>query len=74
MPSLDAAIKEKADTINKLTQEINELSVSKTTILNEISESKIKIQKVQNDFAATLKIFIDRIDGDKLKIEQYIPA
>jgi hypothetical protein len=70
--TIDVAITEKAELINKLTQEINELTLNKTTILNEASESKVKIQKIQNDFAACLKIFVDKINGDKAKINQYI--
>jgi len=69
---IDASIKEKADMITQLTNEINELSSNKAAILNEASENKIKIQKIQNDFAACLKVFLDKITGDKTKIEQYI--
>lgn len=69
---IDAAIKEKADMITQLTNEINELTSNKTAILNEASENRIKIQKIQNDFAACLKVFLDKITGDKAKIEQYI--
>jgi len=72
--TIDATINEKAAMINQLTNEINELSTNKTAILNEASENKIKIQKVQNDFAACLKIFLDKINGDKAKINQYIPG
>jgi hypothetical protein len=71
--TIDVAISEKANLITQLTQDINELTSNKTNILNEASESKIKIQKIQNDFAACLKIFIDKINGDKAKINQYIP-
>jgi len=71
--TIDTSISEKANLINKLTQEINELASNKTAILNEASEDKIKIQKIQNDFAACLKIFVDKINGDKAKLNQYIP-
>lgn len=71
--SIDNAINEKAAMITQLTNEINELSSNRTAILNEASENKIKIQKVQNDFAACLKVFLDKINGDKTKINQYIP-
>jgi hypothetical protein len=71
--TIDMAITEKANLITKLTQEINELTSNKTSVLNEASENKIKIQKIQNDFAACLKIFVDKINGDKAKINQYIP-
>jgi hypothetical protein len=72
--TIDATINEKAAMINQLTNEINELSTNKTAILNEASENKIKIQKIQNDFAACLKVFLDKINGDKAKINQYIPG
>jgi hypothetical protein len=69
---LDANIKEKADLITKLTQEINEQTATKTAILNEAAQNRINIEKVQNDFAACLKLFIDKINADKAKINQYI--
>lgn len=70
--TIESTIQEKSEMINKLTQEINELTNTKTTVLNEAAESRIKIQKVQNDFAACLKVFIDKINGDTTKINQYI--
>jgi ABC-type transporter Mla subunit MlaD len=70
--TIESTILEKSEQINKLTQEINELTNTKTTVLNEAAESRIKIQKVQNDFAACLKVFIDKINGDITKINQYI--
>lgn len=69
---IEEAIKQKSEMINQLTQEINELTNSKTGILNEAAENKIKIGKVQNDFAACLKIFIDKINGDSERINKYI--
>jgi ABC-type transporter Mla subunit MlaD len=69
---IEETIKQKSETINQLTQEINELSTSKTSILNEAAENRIKIEKVQNDFAACLKILIDKINGDSERINKYI--
>lgn len=71
---IDATIAEKAQMVAQLTQEINDLTNNKTTMLNEAGENELKIMKVQNDFAASLKIFVDRIMGDKAKISQYIPG
>lgn len=71
--NIETTIQEKSEMINQLTQEINELSINKTTILNEAAENKVQIEKVQNDFAACLKIMIDKINGDSAKITQYIP-
>lgn len=70
---IEATMKEKSDLITKLTQEINELTNVRTAVLNEAAENELKIQKIQNDFAACLKIFIDKINGDTGKINQYIP-
>lgn len=71
---IDATITEKAQMVAQLTQEINDLTNNKTTVLNEAGENELKIMRIQNDFAASLKIFIDRITGDKAKISQYIPG
>lgn len=71
--TIDTTIKEKSDQITRLTQEINELTSTRTTILNESAANNVSIQKIQNDFAACLKVFIDKINGDATKINQYIP-
>lgn len=69
---IEETIRQKSEMMSQLTQEINELSSSKTGILNEAAENKVKIEKVQNDFAACLKIFIDKINGDSERINKYI--
>lgn len=72
LSTIDNVIKEKTEMMNQLTAEINQLATEKTNITNEIAENKLSIEKVQNNFAATLKIFIDKINSDKSKIQQYI--
>jgi hypothetical protein len=72
--SIDATITEKAQLVSQLTQEINDLTNNKTAVLNEAGENKLKIMRIQNDFAASLKIFLDRITVDKAKISQYVPG
>jgi hypothetical protein len=73
LTQIDSSIQEKAELIQKLTQEINELTQQKTEIANEVAENKIKIERVQNDFAATLKVFLNKIKKDMDKISTYIP-
>lgn len=70
--SIDAAIKEKAAAIAALTEEINRMSEQKNSILNEVTENKIKIEKVQNDFTTTMQLFTGKIRSDLEKIERYI--
>jgi len=70
--SVEAQIKEKADQICALTEEINTLSSRKGKISNEVSENKIKIEKIQNNFAATYQVFVGRISDDVDKIKKYL--
>ena len=59
--AIDDSIKEKSAAIQKITNEINELSNNRRTILDEVTQNKIKIGKVQNDFVSCLKIFLNKI-------------
>ncbi len=70
--SIEKTINEKAAQIQKLTNEINALSNEKNTVVNVISENRVKIEKVRNDFAATLQVFLGKIRGDIEKIQKYI--
>lgn len=72
LQNMDATIKEKADAIQKLTEEINNLSTQKTQITNEIGENRIKIETKRNNFNTTLQTFTGRISGDIEKITRYI--
>lgn len=72
LSGIDSAIEEKAAQIQQLTEEINQLSASKTDLANAISDNKASIEKVQSNFGATLKVFIDRLIGDSEKIKRYL--
>lgn len=68
----DADMQAKADQIQKLTEEINVMQQKKTAIINEVSTSKAQIEMVKNNFAATMKVFVDRINSDIGKIKTYL--
>lgn len=72
LAEIDKTIQDKAALIQQLTNEINTLTTDRATVANMVSESKIKIEQVQNDFAATLQIFVNKIAKDKEKINTYI--
>lgn len=72
LPELQKSIQVKAEQIQKLTEEINAVQAKSTEITNQISENKIKIERVQNDFASTLKIIVDKIGSDIQKIQTYL--
>lgn len=69
----DNLIKEKAAQIQQLTEDINVLTQEKTEIENMVAENKIKIEKIQNNFVATIKVFVEKIKKDIEKISTYIP-
>lgn len=68
----DSDMKLKADQIRKLTEEINELQAKKLAVTNEVSSNKAKIDQVKNNFAATMRVFVDRINSDIEKIKKYL--
>ena len=70
--TVEASIQEKAREIQRLTEEINVMNAEKNSISNEIAENRIKIEKVQNDFTATYRVFLDKIKGDIEKMDKYI--
>jgi len=70
--TIDISIKEKSETIQQITKEINELASKRKAIIDEVTQNKIKIGTVQNDFTACHKIFLDKIEEDIRKITQYI--
>lgn len=70
--SMDGEIKSRAETIQKLTEEINQLQAKKTQLTNEASDNRIKIERVRNNFAATLQIFVEKIKSDLEKINKYL--
>ena len=70
--SIDDQIKNRAEQIQRITEEINDLSNTKVSITNEISESKSKIEQVKNNFYATYQLFIGKINSDVEKIKKYL--
>jgi hypothetical protein len=72
MLDMDSQMKTKSDQIQKLTEEINALQQQKTTTINEVTAAKAEIEKVRNNFSATMKIFTSRISGDIEKIKSYL--
>jgi predicted nucleic acid-binding Zn-ribbon protein len=68
----DGDMQAKAEQIKKLTDEINDLQQRKTTIINEVSAAKAQIEQVRNNFSATMKVFVDKINSDIDKIKQYL--
>jgi hypothetical protein len=74
LSSIDKQMGEKADQIKSLTDEINTLQKQRNELTDDITQSKIKIEKFKNNYAATLKTVVDRITGDIEKIKKYIPA
>jgi len=68
----DADMLAKSEQIKQLTEEINVMQQQKTAILNEVSSSRAQIEQVKNNFYATMKIFVDRINSDIGKIKTYL--
>jgi len=68
----DADMQSKSEMIKKLTEEINEMQQQKTAIINEVSSNKAQIEQVRNNFSATMKVFVDRINSDIDKIKMYL--
>lgn len=68
----DADMLTKSDQIRKLTEEINAMQQQKTAIINEVSTNKAQIETVKNNFSATMKFFVDRINSDIEKIKTYL--
>jgi len=72
LQTMDTQMQEKTELIKKLTTEINELQQKKLTTMNEVTQAKAEIEKVKNNFAVTLKVFMTRISGDIEKIKSYL--
>lgn len=74
LTSIDQRTAEKAEQIKKLTEEINQIQKEKNQIMNDVTQNKIKIEQLKNNFFATLKVITNRISGDIEKIKKYIPV
>jgi hypothetical protein len=71
---IDGQMQVKAEQIKKFTDEINVLQQQKTQMINEVTAAKAEIEKIKNNFYATMKVFTSRISGDVEKIKSYITA
>jgi chromosome segregation ATPase len=69
---LDDDTQAKAEQIKKLTEEINDLQQQKSKLHDEIAQRKIEIDKTQNNFETTLKVFVSKINTDLEKIKKYL--
>lgn len=69
---IDKQIEDVAKKIKDLTESINDLQTKKTTILNQCSELKVKLEQKKNSFSSTLKIMIKKITDDQSKIKKYL--
>lgn len=69
---IDTQIQQKSEQIRKLTDEMNEAQSKKTALINEISAGKAEVERVKNNFYATLKVYTDKITSDIQKIQQYL--
>jgi ferritin-like protein len=72
LKAMDVAIQEKAAAIQKLTEEINNMTAQKTQVTNDIGENRLRIDTRRNNFTATLQVFTSRIQGDIEKVNKYI--
>jgi hypothetical protein len=69
---IDLDMQAKAEDIKRVTEEINAMQQQKTTLTNEISTAKAEIDKVRNNFQATLQVFVKKITSDIDKIKSYL--
>jgi archaellum component FlaC len=70
--TIDKQIEEKSLTIKQLTDDINNLHKQKLEIQNQVATSRGEIERIKNNFYATLKIFVDKISSDIAKMKQYL--
>jgi archaellum component FlaC len=69
---IDKQIQTMAEQIKSITDKMNTLQSQKVAMQNEIATSTADVDKVKNNFYATLKVFVDRINNDVDKIKQYL--
>jgi hypothetical protein len=70
--TIEANIAQRAEQINRLTQEINDLQQKKVRIAGELSASEQKIETVRGNFYSTLKAIVGRVSADIEKIKKYL--
>jgi len=70
--NLEAGMRQKAEQIKQLTQEIEVNRQKSEQIRKEISESTVKIETTKADFEATFTNVVAQIQDDMSKIQQYL--
>jgi hypothetical protein len=70
--NLEAGMRQKAEQIKQLTQEIEVNRQKSEQIRKEISESTVKIETTKADFEATFTNVVAQINDDMSKIQQYL--
>lgn len=70
--SLESAILEKTEQINRLTNEIEAHKKQSEVIRKEISDSTIKIETTKADFETTFASVVGQLQDDLNKIKQYL--
>lgn len=70
--NLDAVIRQKAEQIRQLTQQIEEHRIKKDQLQTEINESTVKIENTKADFDVTFASVVAQIQDDLRKIQQYL--
>lgn len=69
---LDNLVKEKAEYITKLTQEIEQHQAQAQQMKTEIQERTVKIETTKNDFIASFNALVAQIHGDMENMKQYL--
>ena len=69
---IEEQIRQKAELIQQITNEINTFSTNKNTLLSEVEQSKNKIEIVRKKYNTTWEVFSSRIRLDIEKIKQYL--
>jgi len=72
MGNIDKQIAEKAELIRKLNDEMNAMQQQKVAMQNEVSTARAEVEKIKNNFYATLQVFTGKISTDIQKINQYL--
>jgi predicted nucleic acid-binding Zn-ribbon protein len=70
--NLEAAIQQKTNQIQELTQQIEAARKNSGQIRSEINESTVKIEKTKSDFDATFVTVVEQLQNDAAKIKQYL--
>lgn len=69
---IEEGIKQKAEQIKRLTQEIEQDQARAAQMKKEIEESTLKIEQTHNDFEVTLSALVGQIEGDIVKMQEYL--